>query len=234
MAGHCDNVHLYFLSLPPNSFAIFMELHVFFFYPRIKIFQQKKKEKRQKKKKQMRIDWLQVDFSWNPRQFGARLVDRAVEEAVAIARIPRVPRDSREGRENRARRVAGEDRTEDPGTQCHCSRMRASPCQRNSYPLSLSPSHPLVSIALDLRPTTISVPLRSVPFCPSLRSPDYPFSPFIRICFRICFQIVHRFLHIVNYLAERYTCPQKELSILRYFQRTRSTIFFIFLLYLLW
>lgn len=50
MAGHCDNVHLYFLSLPPNSFAIFMELHVFFFYPRIKIFQQKKKKKEKEEK----------------------------------------------------------------------------------------------------------------------------------------------------------------------------------------
>lgn len=135
----------------------------------------------------MGIDWLQVDFSWNSRYFGARLVDRAVKKAVAIARIPRVPRDSREGRENRARRVAGEDRTEDPGTQCHCSRMRASPCQRNSYPLSLSPSHHLVSIALDLRPTTISVPFRSVlPFV--CRSTHFlPLLEFVSVsAFRSC------------------------------------------------
>lgn len=134
----------------------------------------------------MGIDWLQVDFSWNPRYFGARLVDRAVEKAVAIARIPRVPRDSREGRENRARRVAGEDRTEDPGTQCHCSRMRASPCQRNSYPLSLSPSR-----FYRLRPTTDhyirSVPFRSV--LPFVRRITHflPLLEFVSVsAFRLC------------------------------------------------
>lgn len=49
MAGHCDNVHLYFLFLPPNSFAIFMELHVFFFYSCIKIFQRKKNKEKEEK-----------------------------------------------------------------------------------------------------------------------------------------------------------------------------------------
>lgn len=98
--------------------------------------------------------------------------------------MPGVPRDPRESRENRPGRVASEERTENPGAQWHCSRMRASPPEfavspsrstfpRNTFqPFPIHRSHqPPISLLLRL----------FFRLSPAFRRP--PASPSKSVCF---------------------------------------------------